>query len=504
MRIVILGAGPTGLSAAWRLQEHGHQDWTLLESSDRPGGLSMSVRDDAGFTWDLGGHVLFSHWKYFDRLLEQALGDQWVEHQREAWVWMRERWIPYPFQNNIWRLPDDELVKCLTGLVDVQRSCHDTPPANFGEWLQRSFGDGLCDTFMYPYNRKVWAYPPSELGVGWMGERVATVDLARILTNLVERKDDVSWGPNATFRFPLRGGTGAIWTSIASQLPYERMNLCTRVSGIDTRARRVICDDGTTIPYDRLISTMPLDQLLGCLTDCPELTELASKFVYSSSHIVGVGFAGKPPADLSTKCWMYFPEADTPFYRVTVFSNYSPFNVPNPGRQWSLMAEVSESPAKPVNTANVVNEVIAGFRKVGFINEGTPIITRFHRRLERGYPTPWNGRDEVLNTVLPALEEKGILSRGRFGAWRYEVSNQDHSCMQGVEAVDKVLLDAEERTVTGTMGIEPPAVMRRRNGTSPVAERAVLSLRNVWKGPVLTRLDKSAIHDKGLRISEHA
>jgi protoporphyrinogen oxidase len=458
----------------------------------------MSVRDDAGFTWDLGGHVLFSHWKYFDRLLEKALGDHWVEHQREAWVWMRDRWIPYPFQNNIWRLPDDELVQCLRGLVEVQRACHAGPPAHFGEWLRRSFGDGLCDTFMDPYNMKVWAYPPSELGVGWMGERVATVDLARILANVVERKDDVSWGPNATFRFPLRGGTGAIWTSVASQLPYDRINLCSRVARIDTAARRVICDDGTAIAYDRLISTIPLDQLLRSLTDRPDLTAQASKFVYSSSHIVGVGFTGKPPADLSTKCWMYFPESTTPFYRVTMFSNYSPFNVPNPGRQWSLMAEVSESPGKPVNTANVVDDVIAGFRKVGFITESTPIATRFHRRLERGYPTPWLGRDEVLGNVLPELEEQGIFSRGRFGAWRYEVSNQDHSCLQGVEAVDHVLMNTDEQTVNGTMGVEPPAVSPRvRPATN--GKRAVVQLRNVWKGPVLTRLFPSDLPD-GLRF----
>ena len=147
MRIVILGAGPTGLSAAWRLQEHGHHDWMLLESSERPGGLSMSVRDDAGFTWDLGGHVIFSHWKYFDRLLVQALGDQWVEHQREAWVWMRERWIPYPLQNNIWRLPPDELVKCLAGLVEVHRAPNGEPPRTFADWLMRSFGSGLSKGF---------------------------------------------------------------------------------------------------------------------------------------------------------------------------------------------------------------------------------------------------------------------------------------------------------------------------------------------------------------------
>jgi protoporphyrinogen oxidase len=486
MKIVILGAGPTGLGAAWRLQEHGHKDWLLLESSDRPGGLSMSVRDDAGFTWDLGGHVLFSHWKYFDHLLEQALGDQWVEHQREAWVWMRERWIPYPFQNNIWRLPSDELIQCLKGLVETQRGRADGPPRDFAEWLNRSFGDGLCQSFMYPYNFKVWAYPPAQLGVGWMGERVATVDLARILANLVERKDDVSWGPNATFRFPMRGGTGAIWTSIASQLPYEKLNLCTRVCSIDTSARRILCEDGSSVAYDRLISTIPLDQLLRCLTDCRDLTQFAPKFVHSSSHIVGVGFMGKPPADLATKCWMYFPESDTPFYRVTVFSNYSPFNVPSPGRQWSLMAEVSESSAKPVNSATVCEDVIAGFRKVGFISDRTQIVTRFHRRLERGYPTPWLGRDEVLETVLPALAAKGILSRGRFGAWRYEVSNQDHSCLQGVEAVDHLLMQTAEQTVAGVMGIEPPAIPSTRARVTLNGKRPHGNLgRNPLKAPAL-------------------
>ena len=491
MKIVILGAGPTGLSAAWRLQEHGHKDWQLLESSDRPGGLSMSVRDDDGFTWDLGGHVLFSHWKYFDKLLEQALGDAWVEHQREAWVWMRERWIPYPFQNNIWRLPEDDLIQCLAGLVEANRSPANGPPKDFSEWLRQSFGEGMCRTFMDPYNTKVWAYPPSRLGTAWMGDRVATVDLARILANLVQRKDDVSWGPNATFRFPLRGGTGSIWTSIASQLPYERLNLCTRVCSIDTAAKRVLCEDGSSVAYDRLISTIPLDQLLRTLTDCRDLTQLAPKFVHSSSHIVGVGFAGKPPADLATKCWMYFPEGDTPFYRVTVFSNYSPFNVPNPGRQWSLMAEVSESPYKPVNNATVVDEVIAGFRKVGFIDDRTKIVTKFHRRLERGYPTPWLGRDEVLDKVLPALQARGILSRGRFGAWRYEVSNQDHSCLQGVEAVDHLLMQTKEQTVNGVMGVEPPdiparpRVMTNGNGNG---KRSVALLRTPWTSPALNQV----------------
>jgi protoporphyrinogen oxidase len=454
-RVLILGAGPTGLGAAWRLQEHGHHNWQLIEAAGQVGGLAMSVRDAAGFTWDLGGHVLFSHWKYFDRLMTRALGDDWIEHEREAWVWMRKRWIPYPFQNNIWRLPADELVACLAGLVDVHGAKTRARPANFAEWLRQSFGDGLCRTFMDPYNFKVWAYPPSRLGVGWMGERVATVDLKRILTNLVERRDDVSWGPNATFRFPRRGGTGAIWASIARQLPQQRLTTGRRVVRVDARARRVHCDDGSVLAYDHLISTLPLDQLLRMLSDDAQLSARASSFVYSASHIIGIGFEGQPPEALRTKCWMYFPEPDTPFYRVTVFSNYSPFNVAQPGAQWSLMAEVSESPVKPVNAAAVVDDVITGFRNAGFIGDRARIVTRFHRRLPHGYPTPWLGRDDVLEAVLPALESRGILSRGRFGAWRYEVSNQDHACLQGVEAVDHLLMGSEENTVRGVMGIEP-------------------------------------------------
>jgi len=159
---------------------------------------------------------------------------------------------------------------------------------------------------------------------------------------------------------------------------------------------------------------------------------------------------------------MYFPEGDTPFYRVTVFSNYSRYNVARPGAQWSLMAEVSESPAKPVQQETLVEEVIAGFRRCGFIGAETPVVTRWHRRLPFGYPTPWLGRDEVLDQVQPVLESRGILSRGRFGAWKYEVSNQDHSAMQGVEAIDRLLLGTPESTVRGAMNVEPPALVPQR------------------------------------------
>jgi hypothetical protein len=110
------------------------------------------------------------------------------------------------------------------------------------------------------------------------------------------------------------------------------------------------------------------------------------------------------------------------------------------------MCEVSESPRKPVDTARIATETLQGIRDIGFIPSGTEVASLWHERIEYGYPTPFLGRDELLAEIDPELRRLGIHSRGRFGAWKYEISNQDHSLMQGVEAVDHVLFGAEETT----------------------------------------------------------
>ena len=176
-------------------------------------------------------------------------------------------------------------------------------------------------------------------------------------------------------------------------------------------------------------------------------SDLAQQLTYSSSHIIGLGLAGQTPKHLETKCWMYFPEEDCPFYRVTVFSNYSKNNVPDPSKYWSLMAEVSESAKKPVDIDQVVEDTIQGAINTKLIRSRDEIANTFSVRLKHGYPTPFLGRDALLAKAVKPLEARGVYSRGRFGAWTYEVSNQDHSLMQGVEVVDRLALGREESTL---------------------------------------------------------
>ncbi len=439
-RIVIIGAGPTGLGAGYRLQELGHEDWVILEANDYVGGLATSFTDEAGFTYDIGGHVMFSHYQYYDDLVDKLMGDDYTELNREAWVWMEDRFIAYPFQNNIRNLEPRTVFECVNGLIEAQRREHS--PTNFREWVDAVFGAGIAEHFMIPYNFKVWATPAELMNYVWIGERVSVVNVEAILRNVILQEDQVSWGPNNTFKYPLRGGTGYLYESLRAFVE-DHLHLNTPVASVDPVAKVVRTRDGREWPYDVLLNTMPLNKLVGVTESVPDAVATAAAGLHwSGSHIVGVGL-DRPAA--STKNWIYFPEPEVPFYRVTYLSNYSPYITPEPD-QTLFLTETSRSPYKPEDEATIVQRVVDGLVATGLMDESdtADVVTTWLCSPDMSYPVPSLTRDPSLGTIQPWLREQGIWSRGRFGAWLYEIGNMDHSAMQGVEFVNKVLFDEPE------------------------------------------------------------
>ncbi len=431
---LVVGAGPTGIGAALNLARRG-ESFLVVDSDNRPGGLAKSIVDPNGFTWDMGGHVQFSHYDLFDQFMDRALGeDGWLEHVRSSWIWIAGRFVPYPLQNNLHHLPASERERCIEGLRNVPAGAR-IKPLNFRHWIDQNFGDGIANLFMVPYNLKTWAHPLELMGCNWVGDRVAVPSLAAIDRAAETADDDIDWGPNNTFRFPKTGGTGSVWTALAAHLGDTHLRLGDALTKIDAGSHRAELASGH-VSYEHLVSTVPLDRLTQ-LAGLAALSAAASRLLHSSTHVVGIGLAGSPPPHLRDKNWMYFPESSSPFYRVTVFSNYSPGNVPSPDT-WSLMAEVSESPFKPVHRDRVVQTVVDGMHATGLLQPDSRVASCWHTLLPYGYPVPTVDRDAVLAEVLPALDSMGIHSRGRFGAWKYEVSNQDHSFMQGWECVDRL------------------------------------------------------------------
>ncbi len=477
IEFLIIGAGPTGLGAAYRLKDQGISDYLILEKQRWLGGLATSFRDDQGFTWDVGGHVQFSHYPYFDEAMTKAIPpDGWLTHERESWVWMKDRFIPYPFQNNIRYLPKESMWSCFKGLIAIAQAPVSQKPANFKEWILASFGQGVADEFMLPYNYKVWGFPPEQMSYQWIGERVATINLAKIAENIVFEKMDASWGPNNTFKFPERGGTGAIWNSIGQYVGAENIRLSHSVVEIDPDTRCVTCFSGEKFYYENLISTMPVDILTTLVKGATNsLIQRAASLKHSTSNIIGIGVEGAPIDSLKTKCWMYFPEERCPFYRMTMFSNYSPQNVPDSATQYSLMCEISESTAKPVDRKMMIQSTIDGLRLEGLLPAEHRIISQWSHSAEYGYPTPSVERDDILQDVIPVLDALEVYSRGRFGGWKYEVSNQDHSFMQGVEWVDLITTDIPEKTYRVDSIEDPNLTVLKHQGIIPVVPGAVVA-----------------------------
>ncbi|MBZ0321189.1 MAG: FAD-dependent oxidoreductase [Anaerolineae bacterium] len=444
-KIVILGAGPTGLGAAYRLQELGYRNWSIYDRNNYVGGLATSFVDAAGFTYDIGGHVMFSHYKYFDDLVDKLLGDNYTEIMREAWVWMMDRFVPYPFQNNIRYLPPDIVLECVMGLIEAQKTPEKIAEAtNFDSLIDAQFGAGIAKHFMKPYNFKVWAHPITHMSRDWLGERVAMPSLERILKNIVFDADDMGWGPNNTFKYPLYGGTGGLYTPFLKYVG-DHLTLNKNVVAVDEESKRVFFSDGDIVEYDLLLTTMPLDLLVNRMYHAPEQVRQATQGLHHSSGlIVGVGVNRPCPSE---KCWLYFPEATSPFYRVTYLSNYSPYIVPD-GDHFLLLTETSSSEHKPEDPTTIIDRVINGLLNVRLLEPSDldRIVTTYLIEVDYSYPVPTIDRNKSLATIQPYLRQHDIYSRGRFGAWEYEIGNMDHSVMQGVELVNYWLLGEKELT----------------------------------------------------------
>lgn len=206
---------------------------------------------------------------------------------------------------------------------------------------------------------------------------------------------------------------------------------------------------------------------------------------------------------------MYFPEGNCPFYRATIFSNYSPYNQPDAsvklptlylangtkaesseaknGPYWSIMLEVSESSMKPVDRENLLKDCIQGLINTEMIKEEDEIVSTYHRCFHHGYPTPSLEREGVLTQLLPKLLDMDIYSRGRFGSWRYEVGNQDHSFMLGVEAVDNIHSGAVELTLN-----YPDFVNTRHNNERRLAQNFIVAPTSSQSLPTRERPDPKA------------
>jgi UDP-galactopyranose mutase len=423
---LVVGAGPTGLAAAQYLG----RDATLLEAADTIGGGCRSLCE-GGFTFDRAGHIMFSQSEVVQSLYQTLLGDNVLWQDREAWVRSHDTYTRYPFQSALHGLPPAVTKECLMGAIEARYEGGDrasAEPANFEEFIHRTWGRGIARHFALPYNRKLWGVPLTEMETSWLGGRVPLPDLEQMIEGALQPVPRPI-GPNARFGYPLRGGFQALTDGFLPLLNGE-LHLGARVTRVHPARHEVELADGRTFRFDTMISTMPLPELVRAVGDeAPAaVRHAAARLRRVSVRCVNLGIGR---AALTDKHWIYYP-GDTIFHRVFVQGNASPLC--NPPGGFGLTCEISYSPTKPLTMSGkaLIERCVADCIRVGLVRETDPVWVANEVDIPYGYVLCDHARAQSVATIRAWLAQYDIVLAGRYGEWEH--CNSDHAFLAGRRA----------------------------------------------------------------------
>jgi len=425
--ICILGAGLTGLSTAFHL---GDADYRLFEKESYVGG-NCRTEHHQGFDFDSGGHIFYPKTDYVKELFLDLMGDGYVQADRQAWIYSHDTYTRYPFQANLYGLPVDVVKDCLLGLHDAHVREAAEPrgePANFLEFIHRTFGEGIARHFMLPFNHKHLRFPLDQLTLDWMGKFVPKPTFGQVLDGSLQPADKCM-GQNSTFMYPKRGGIQAMCEPSRNRLRHAP-ELKSEITRVDVKARTIEINGGKTVSYDRVLSTLPLPVLVNALTEVPDhIREAADKLLCNRLYVVSVA-VDRPV--LTERHRLYVPSEDLVFHKLAFFSAYAPDMAPS--GKCAVSAEVGDSPTLPTDRATLEERVVTDLRKMGILKPDSPILFTHVIDMPYAYVVYDRNRSDASHHIRDWFAEHDIHCWGRYAEWEYQ--NMEKNILTGQMAAD--------------------------------------------------------------------
>lgn len=435
--VVIIGAGPTGLSTAYHLEQQNFFDYTLYEKQSSTGGLCGSVHQD-GFTFDYTGHLLHINDDYFKSFIETVVGfKNLTTINRRSFIYSHNNYLPFPFQSNLYHLPKDLIIQCIDSFIKKPQTLKKN--ASFYEWALHQFGKGITDAFFVPYQEKIFAYDIHKISSSWTSRFVPKVTLKDILEGAIQERKEQQVGYNAQFFYPTQGGISFVFEKLTQQIQQTiKTDYC--VESIDTKNKIVTFSNGDFQKYDTLVTTMPLDTLLHLLKTPGHISfkTAQEKLLCNSVLNFNIGLNKK---DLSNKHWIYLPEEQFPHYRLGFYHNMSPEMVPK--NCSSLYGEIAFLPQQKKNLQQTLEVARATTKKLLNFTQAD-IATEKVIEISHAYVIYDFWREKHLASIHETLQSMNIYSIGRYGEWKY--ASMQEAILDGKKMAEKITEDALPKT----------------------------------------------------------
>ncbi|MBQ8150662.1 MAG: NAD(P)/FAD-dependent oxidoreductase [Clostridia bacterium] len=500
-KVLIIGAGPAGLTAAYELLRRGEFDVTILEKTDRIGGISQTVRH-GGNRMDIGGHRFFSkdqrvmQWwadmmplqgapSYDDKTLgrEVSLTEGGPDPESEDRVMLiRNRVSRIYYQHHFFDYPISlkwETLKTMgfgttmkVGFSFLKATLLKKPNDNLENYYINSFGKKLYSMFFEGYTEKLWGRHPSEIDASWGKQRTKELSIFGILKDMLgkvflskeQRAKQVQTSLIEEFRYP-KFGPGQLWETVADEVRKMggRVIMDSEVLGVTTEGGKVTAvtfrdaEGDHTENADIVFSSMPVKDLVAGMNDVPaHIARVAEGLPYRDFVTVGL-LVDKLELKNETKlktlgnivpdCWIYVQDTGVKLGRIQIFNNWSPYLVADPENTvWVGLEYFCNEGDDFWNmseedcTAMAIRELVS----MGVIRDASCVKDSHRERIQKAYPAYFDTYDEMDKLVAYLSSFENLYCVGRNGQHRY--NNMDHSMATSFEAVDNILAGKTDKT----------------------------------------------------------
>ena len=424
--VLIIGAGIAGTGAALRMEEL-KIPYTIIEKENRAGGLCRT-ESKSGFLFDYTGHLLhFKNPEFKKRILRILEGN--IEYrERDAWIFSNTVFTRYPFQMNLYGLPENVVIECLLHYCDAIYSKENQAPQTYEDWIIQNFGKGIGKHFFIPYTKKMLKMHPRLLRPETGGRFVPKADLPGMLQGALFDQKKYSMGYNANFVYPACGGIETIIKGLTKNLT---VNTDEKAIEIDLKNKIVKTDKNRALKFRSLISTQPLPELINSVKNIPaEIEDCSKRLKWISIFDINFGLNKKS----CKKHWVYFPEKKFSFYRMGFPHNFS--KSVTPGGCGSVYIEISYKKNSRINKDENIGKCVDDLVNLKLIDNDSNIKEIQTLDIPYAYVIYEKDTFSDVKKIKEYLRKNDVYTAGRFGGWEY--FSMEDSFIDGQKTGDRV------------------------------------------------------------------
>lgn len=399
VKYLIIGAGISGLTFANYIKD----DYLILEKEAEVGGYCRTIRK-GDFIWDYAGH--FFHFKtdeFKNIFLDNVDKNDVIYQEKCTKILYKNALIDYPFQTNIHELEKQEFIDCLYDLFNKEeKENYD----NFLDMLYGKFGKSIVEKFLKPYNEKLYACDLRTLDKDAMGRFFPYANIKQIINNM-KKNEDISY--NNTFLYP-KNGAGSFINILYDKLDKKKILLKTTIQSIDIKNKAVKTQNGDEYTFEYLINTAPLNHFLNLFNE-EKFTNLEQELSYNKVLVFNLGFNKK--SKLVKEHWIYIPDKDCNYYRIGFYDNILNSD------KLSMYIEIGYDKKANINVEEQLKLTLENLQKQNIIDKEMILEEYVAIIMDPAYVHINGKTDKKVAKLKTELNEHGIYTIGRYGAWTY-------------------------------------------------------------------------------------